>query len=337
MHVRRQASPRHGALSPLWRASTLITKRWQLSIVALALLAPLARFPGVVTRAQREALLSSTAASSSTQNAPGWSAPATPAQIQGLVTRVIENQHRDDEALQQYERKERIVSRRGKASASNERTTEVVSAGDRIIRVELERDGQTANADVIGQRWQQAIEELTREAKTDDADVDQNGVPEGRLRRERYEMVEAIGRAFCFHWIGRVNQDGHIFEPDPTFKSSKLFAMVYAHTVGTVWVDEASSQVVRLEVSLKDDLSLAEGLIVKVYRGAHATLQQDEVATGIWEPTHYSYDFEGRKLVLGTLSGHERMDASDYRRLGSPGEILATIRGEHPGLAIGLR
>ena len=124
------------------------------------------------------------------------------------------------------------------------------------------------------------------------------------------------------------------FEPDPTFKSSKLFAIVYAHSVGTVWVDEASSEV----STLRDDISLAGGLIAKVYRGAHATLQQGELGAGTWEPTHYSYEFEGRKLVLGTLRGREQAEITDYRHLGSSWEeTLATIRREHPGSAIDTR
>lgn len=302
--------------------------------IVLSMLA-VSHFPNVVAGAQRETP-PSPAGSAATLDFPLRNSPLTPGEVQTLVTRVIENQHRDDQALEQYERKERVESRRGKSATSNEWTTDVVSAGDRIVRVELERDGRAAGPEAIERRWQQGLEVLVRGAKTDDPDVNQNGVPENRLRRERYEMVDAIGRAFRFHWMGRVNQDGRSllefsFEPDPTYKSSKLFAIVYAHSVGTVLVDEASSQVVRLDVSLKDDLSLAAGLIVKVYRGAHATLQQGEVASGVWEPRHYSYDFEGRKLVLGTLSGHEQADINDYRFLGSPEEILATIRREHPG------
>jgi hypothetical protein len=294
------------------------------TVVAVAVLTALVLVASVGPWAQREA-------------------PAlAPEQIQALVTRVIENQHRDDQALEQYERKERTVSRHGRSLTSTESMTDVVSAGDRIVRIELERDGQAAGTYAIEQRWQQAIVALARESKTEDPEVDQNGVPEGRLRRARYDMVEAIGRAFRFHWMARVNQDGRVllefsFEPDPNYKSSKLFAIVYAHAVGTVWVDEKSSQVACVDVMLRDDISFAGGVIAKVYRGAHAMLQQGEVGPGIWEPTHYSYDFEGRKFVLSTLSGHEQVDTSDYRHLGSPEEILTTVRREHPGSTIGVR
>jgi len=60
---------------------------------ALAMLTVLAGFPSVVSRAQREA-------------------PAlTPEQIQALVMRVIENQHRDDQHLEQYEIRFVVIDR----------------------------------------------------------------------------------------------------------------------------------------------------------------------------------------------------------------------------------
>ncbi len=52
---------------------------------------------------------------------------------------------------------------------------------------------------------------------------------------QRYEMVEAIGHAFRFHWVGRVTDGDRTlleftFDPDPTYKSSAFFATAYAHT-----------------------------------------------------------------------------------------------------------
>jgi hypothetical protein len=100
--------------------------------------------------------------------------------------------------------------------------------------------------------------------------------------------------------------------------------------VGTVWVDEANSEVVRIDARLRDDVSIAAGLIVRIDRGAQASLRQQEVATGIWEPVQYSYDYQGRKLLFGALSGYARMDASEYRHVGSLDEAIAILRREHP-------
>jgi hypothetical protein len=309
----------------------------------LALLAPLALLAGAVALAQQGTPASAAAANPSVADLPPWNAPPTPRQIQALVTRAVENQHRNDLALTQFERKERIVSQRGKAAVANEWTTEVIPAGDRRIRVELERDGKTADPGSLEERWRQAAQSLTKDAETDVPNAKQDDERQGRREharyearyQERYEMVDAVAQAFRFHWIGRAVQDGRgvlefSFEPAPSYKSSKLFAIVYAHMVGTVWVDEANSQVVRIDARLRDDISIAAGLIVKIDRGAQASLRQQEVASGIWEPVQYSYDYQGRKLLFGALSGYSRMDASDYRHVGSPDEAIAILRREHP-------
>jgi hypothetical protein len=308
--------------------------------VALALLAPLALLAATMALAQQQTPAPAAAANPSAADLPPWNAPPTPRQIQALVARAIENQHRNDLALAQFERKERIVSQRGKAPVATEWTTEVIPAGDHRIRVELERDGKPADPASLEDRWRQAAQSLTKDAETDvpkanEEDDDRQDRRAHARYQDRYEMVDAVARAFRFHSIGRTEQDGRgilefSFEPDPSYKSSKLFAIVYAHMVGTVWVDEASSQVVRIDARLRDDISIAAGLIVKIDRGAQASLRQQEVASGIWEPVQYSYDYQGRKLLFGALSGYSRMDASDYRHIGSPDEAIAILRSEHP-------
>ena len=317
-------------------------KKQTLALAACALLAPWILLAGVAARTQQKERPPSAVTNPSAEDLPPWNSPPTPRQIQALVTRVTENQHRNDLALEQYAWKERMVSHRSKGGAASEWAVEVVPAGVRLVRVELERDGRPADAGSLEQRWQQAIQAVVRETKTDDPDVKWNDDREAHRKRERYDMVEAIGRAFRFQWMGRANEAGHAvlefsFQPDPAYKSSTLFAIVYAHVVGTVWVDEANSQVVRIDVKLRDDLSVAKGLIAKVYRGAQATLQQGEIAPGIWEPMSFSFDYEGRKFLFSTLSGHEQVEASEYRRLGSLEDVLAALRREHPDPTAGPR
>jgi hypothetical protein len=302
---------------------------------ALALLAPLALLAGAVALAQQGPSAPAAAANPSAEDLPPWNAPPTPRQIRALVTRAVENQHRNDLALTQFERKERIVSKRGKAAVASDWTTEVIPAGDHRIRVELERDGKPADPASLEERWRQAAQSLAKDAEADEPNAKQDDDSGNRRVQQRYEMVDAVAHAFRFHWLGRSDQDGRgvlefSFEPDPSYKSSKLFAIVYAHMVGTVWVDEANSEVVRIDARLRDDISIAAGLIVKIDRGAQASLQQQEVASGIWEPVQYSYDYQGRKLLFGALSGYARMEASDYRHVGSLDEAIAILRREHP-------
>jgi hypothetical protein len=303
--------------------------------IGLARFLALTLLAGAPALAQQGRPTPATTSNPSSADLPPWNASPTPQQVQALVTRAIENQHRNDDALAQFARKERIVSQRGKATVATEWTTEVIPAGDRHIRIELDRDGKPVDPSSLEAQWRQAVQSLTRDTETGEPTANQNDERGNRRTRNRYEMVDAVAYAFRFHWIGRTEQDGRgvlefSFEPDPSYKSSKLFATVYAHIVGNVWVDEANSQVMRIDARLRDDISIAAGLIVKIDRGAQASLQQQEVASGIWEPVHYSYDYEGRKLVFGALSGHERLDVRDYRHVGSLDEAIAILRREHP-------
>ena len=56
-------------------------------------------------------------------------------------------------------------------------------------------------------------------------------------------------------------------------------------------------------------------------------MEQSEVAPGIWLPTLYTYDVDGRKFLLG-FGVHERTDVSQYRHLGPPSQSIEIIRSE---------
>jgi hypothetical protein len=149
-------------------------------------------------------------------------------------------------------------------------------------------------------------------------------------------MVTAIGKAFIFRWAGRLSVNGRpviklSFEPDPTYRSSARFATLYAHSRGTAWVDESSGELIRAEAELTDDVSWGAGIIAKLYHGGKFSYEQREVAPGVWLPVGYSYDFDGRKFLFN-LALHERMDYSEYVRVGPPEEALSVIRREHPSI-----
>jgi hypothetical protein len=56
-------------------------------------------------------------------------------------------------------------------------------------------------------------------------------------------------------------------------------------------------------------------------------MEQSEVAPGVWLPTLYTYDVDGRKFLFG-FSIHERTEASRYRRVGPPAQEIEVIRAE---------
>lgn len=262
--------------------------------------------------------------------------PLTAQQIRDLVNLAIENQHRNDLLLGEYARTEHSLFRASGKEPEKNVIYRVIPAGEGIIRVELERDGKTSDAASLEQQWHGVAQALLAESHGRQPHVENFYYREHRSH-ERSDMITAIGKAFIFRWAGRASIGGRPvvrlnFEPDPTYRSSARFAAVYAHSRGTAWVDESSSELIRAEAELTDDVSWGAGLIAKLYRGGKFAYEQHEVAPGLWMPTSFRYDFDGRKFLFSSLSVHERMDIADYGRVGPPEEALAVIRREHPNI-----
>jgi len=262
-------------------------------------------------------------------------APLTAQQIHDLVHQAIENQRRNDALLDQYARTEHSVFHGSAKEPQRDTVSRVIPARAGIIRVELERDGKASDAAYLEEQWHGAAQALLAAAHGRDPHV-ANYFDIARHRHDRADMVSAIGSAFIFRWAGRAVSNGRAvvkldFTPDPTYRSSARFAPLYAHSKGTAWVDESNAQLIRAEADLTDDVSWGAGIIAKVYRGGQFTFEQHEVARNVWMPAHYSYDFDGRKFIF-SLNIHERMEYSDFTRVGPPEEAIAVIQREHPGI-----
>ena len=261
--------------------------------------------------------------------------PLTAQEIHNLVERTVENQRHNDLVLDEYARTERSLFHGNSKEPEKELICRVIPAREGILRVELQRDGKTSDAAYLEQQWHGVVQALLAETHGREPHVG-NFYYRERHERERSEMIIAIGKAFIFRWAGRLSIDGRSviklsFEPDPTYRSSARFAALYAHSRGTAWVDESSGELMRADAELTDDVSWGAGIIAKLYRGGKFTYEQREVAPGLWLPTRYAYDFDGRKFLFN-LSLHERMDFSEYARVGPPEEALSVIRREHPSI-----
>jgi hypothetical protein len=248
-----------------------------------------------------------------------------------MVNRAIELQHQSDDALEEYDRTERMIDR-DRHQKTTETTSRVVPVGTGAMRVEIERNGQPATPEEIAQAWRNVAGALEERSRPDDPRVKKDFEKVAKRRHEASRMVDAIGEAFRFRWAGRAMRGGRAavelhFEPEPRFKTSLRFAGVYRQIWGKVWVDEVSGYVVRLEAELRRDVSFGGGILGKVYRGARIEIEQAQVAPGVWLPTFNSYDIDGRKFLF-PASLHRKQYAGEYRRIGPPAEALALIRSQ---------
>jgi hypothetical protein len=100
-----------------------------------------------------------------------------------------------------------------------------------------------------------------------------------------------------------------------------------SHVSAKIWVDRDSNQMVRGEAHILRDISFGGGILGKLYRGGTFSMDQAEVAPGIWLPTDYQYDFSGRKFLF-SFEENQTIEASHYRRVGPPKEALAIVQDD---------
>lgn len=271
------------------------------------------------------------------------SAPS-PEQIHALIMKAVENQHRDDHALEEFERTERIVTRKGENDeVLTDMTERVVPSGTGTVKLKTIENGVAVSPEQYRQELEFAVEALGRSTHPNERYTEDQAKFE-RRQREHAELVDASTKAFRVTWAGRETRPDptgahtprtlakFLLEPDPDFKPTTRFSVAFAHVRARLWVDEAAAQFVRMEADITTDILFGGGVAGKVYRGGHVVMEQEEVASGIWLPTLYDYEVDGRKFLFA-FGVHERTELSRYRRVGPPAQAVGILRDELNNLA----
>jgi hypothetical protein len=289
------------------------------------------------TRGRAHAAQRSAPGSAPVQN----DAPPTDAQLRALIDRVLANQDADDAALPLFQRVEhhQVREHASDAALAEDKTYRVIPIGTgtgwRVLTEDHGRAVPPADYQAAMASVEHALEMVTDPANANS----KRDIEKFRRRlKDRADLLTSAREGFLFTWLGRESRNGRTLlkfrmQPNPNFKPNSRETEVFPHASATLWVDEATSHVARIEAELSSDYGIGGGIIGKVYRGSHMTIEQTEVAPGIWLPSLYEYNLTGRKFVFGS-EFHERTDASHYERIGPPGEALARLRRElSPSLA----
>lgn len=253
-------------------------------------------------------------------------------EIHALADRAIANQHNDDAALESYELIERRIVRSSAKSqtAIEDKTYRVVPTGTATLKLLLKDRDRPVDAETYRQELQAWEQALSAALRPDDPGVKALLAKQQKKRKDRADLVDAAHQAFHATWLGRETRYGRVLdklalEPNPQFQSKSTSAEMLTHARATIWIDEQTGHLARIEADIIRDISFGAGILGKVYRGGHFSLERAEVAPGVWFPMRYQLDFVGRKFLF-TFEVHEVIEDSRYRRLGSPSQALEIAR-----------
>jgi hypothetical protein len=268
----------------------------------------------------------------------GNAAPS-PEQIHALIMRAVENQHRNDRELQEFERLERIVTRKAEnAEVLTDVTQRIVPSGTGTIKLKTIENGMPVSPEQYREELEFAVNALGLTQHPNERYTEDQAKFERRTR-EHAELVDASTNAFRVTYAGRETRSDwtgtraprtlmkFLLEPNPDFKPATRFATSFEHVHARLWVDEAQAQFARLEADIATDIPFGGGIAGKVYHGGRVLMEQEEVAPGIWLPTLYDYELDGRKFVFA-FAVHERTEINRYRRVGPPLQALEIMRNE---------
>lgn len=270
----------------------------------------------------------------------------SPEQIRALTERAIANQHRDDQVLDQFERIEHTVSHKGENGGMvTDITQRIVPSPAGNIKLKTIENGAPVSPDQYRQELEFAINALGLAQHPDDRYKEGQAKYEKR-RHDRAELVDEAEHAFRVTWAGRETRESStgahtqrtlmkfFLDPNPDFKPVNRFASSFQHIHATIWVDEAEAQFARLEADIETDITFVGGVAGRVYHGGHIVMEQDEVEPGVWLPTLFTYDVDGRKLLF-PFGVHERTEITHYRRIGPPPQAAEILRNELNTLSAG--
>ena len=266
--------------------------------------------------------------------APRDDMPLSTQEMRALIERAIANQHRNDAALAEFERREHRITHKRETDerAEEDKLFRVVPTGTGTLRLILEERGQPVSREYYSEQLRELEKTLVWALHPDESRQKQRVQKWNKRVKERAETVDAVRDVFIPTWRGRETRGGRPLvkvqlDPNPKFNATSRTTEMFAHVRAVVWIEPASAQLARVEAEVVRDISVGGGVLGKVYRGGKFAVEQVEVAEGVWLPTRIQYDFKGRKFVFG-FEMHEVTETSGYRRIGAPQTALAAIRRE---------
>jgi hypothetical protein len=151
--------------------------------------------------------------------------------------------------------------------------------------------------------------------------------PEARRKKEQSSkeedqraelMLTSLPDAFLYTYAG--TQPGpngdelvHLtFKPNPKFSPPNHETRVYEGMQGDILIDRSAMRIAKIDGTLFKDVEFGWGILGKLYKGGKFLIEQRDVG-GRWETTRETLEFNGKILMLKSLTISSTETASDFR------------------------
>lgn len=237
--------------------------------------------------------------------------------------------HYDDDLQQAYTYTERRrdvkISGLGKVTVGPMRTFEVYPSKQpgrtykRLVAIE----GKPLPADELARRdeehRQSVLAELERDKTESPAARNARLAKDAEERRERDQIVNDAFSIFEASVIGHEAIDGQDvlvlwIQPRQNVAAKTREGGYMKKFKGKLWVAEADGQIVKLDLTAFDDISVGMGFVGRVHEGARLEFARRRVNNETWLPASSHITAKGRTLLFRPFTFDVRTDYQDYKK-----------------------
>jgi hypothetical protein len=149
-------------------------------------------------------------------------------------------------------------------------------------------------------------------------------------RDHDHELLQQMAEAFEFQLTGEATVNGHpcwvlAAEPKPDYEATNHEGRILKGMKGTLWVDKASNQWVKVHAEVVKPVSFF-GFLAKVGPGTEFNLEQEPVANGVWFPKKFDVQVRASALGLFSENSNENDTYRDYQPMPQASALLQSSK-----------
>jgi len=229
-----------------------------------------------------------------------------------IIERSVEANQRDWKAAPRYD----YIERDRDADGGTRTYDELMVQGSPYER-QIGVDGNplpAARQEAQKQKLEETIAERSAETREERAER----IAEYEKDRKRdHLLMDQLAVAFRFQVKGETTLNGrqvYVLKATPRadYQPPNMEARVLTGMEGTLWIDEATYQWVKVEAKVIHPVSMA-GILASVEPGTQFVLEKAPVTEGIWLPSHFTMRSKARVLFFFTRRTQKDETYYDYR------------------------
>jgi hypothetical protein len=237
--------------------------------------------------------------------------------------------HSDRLLLSQYTFTEKDIERNldkdGKVKSTDEEIHEIYPSLEEGLTYErlISKNGKPLSQKDLDKqdrkhdkKMQERAQQLEREGTSERA---KRLAKEAEEKRKEEETLDDLFRLYEIRMAGRETQNGYqaillTFDPRPEYKPRTRDGKFLEKIKGRAWICEEDHQLVRIEATLIDNLTLGMGVLARLNKGATAVFERRKVNNEIWLPAQARFTGSARLLLLKGMRIDASSEYSDYRK-----------------------